>query len=94
MGKENPELDRLQGAYKAAIEEWIAAIRKEEALASTNHSVAQIDSWEQAHFREEDARNKAKAAKAEYESGLFSVFDGKTCRVIPRRQLAKLAAQQ
>jgi hypothetical protein len=76
MDKENPELDRLQGAYKAAIEDWIAAIRKEEALASTNHSVAQIDRWEQAHFREEDARNKAKAAKAKYEAGLRAKFFG------------------
>jgi hypothetical protein len=28
------ELDPLQNAYKAAVEEWIAAIRQEEALAS------------------------------------------------------------
>jgi hypothetical protein len=76
MDKENPELDRLQNAYKAAIEEWIAVIRKEEALASTNHSVAQIDRWQQAHFREEDARSKAKAAKAEYEAGLRAKFFG------------------
>ena len=68
MDKENPELDRLQGAYKAAVEQWIAAIRKEEALASTNHSVAQVDRWEEAYFHEEEARTKAKAAKAEYES--------------------------
>jgi len=76
MDKENPELDRLQGAYKAAVEEWIAAIRKEEALASTNHSVAQVDRWEEAYFREEEARTKAKAAKAEYEAGLRSKFFG------------------
>jgi len=76
MNKENPELDQLQSAYKAAVEEWIAAIRKEEALASTNHSVAQIDRWEQAHFREEEARNKATAAKAKYEAGLRAKFFG------------------
>ena len=76
MDRENPELDRLQDAYKAATDEWIAAIRNEEALASANHSVAQIDRWEQAHFREEDARNKAKAAKAEYEAGLRAKFFG------------------
>ncbi len=74
MDKANTELDRLQGTYKAATEEWIAAIRKEEALASTNHSVAQIDRWEQAHFREEEARNKAKSAKSEYEAGLRAKF--------------------
>ena len=76
MDKANPELDRLQGAYKAATEEWIAAIRKEEGLASTNHSVAQIDRWEQAHSREDEARNKAKAAKAEYAADLRAKFFG------------------
>ena len=76
MDKANPEFDRLQGTYKAAIEEWVAAIRKGEALASTNHSVAQIDRWEQAHFQEEEARNKAKAAKVEYEAGLRAKFFG------------------
>jgi hypothetical protein len=51
MGEEHPELDELQNNYKAAVEAWIAAIRKEEALASVNHSVAEVDKWEQAHFR-------------------------------------------
>ena len=76
MKSEHPELDRLQLAYKTAVEKWIAAIRKEEALASTNHSVAQVDRWDHAHFQEEDARNKAKAAKKEYEAGLREKFFG------------------
>ena len=37
------ELDRLQAAYKAAVEEWLSAIRQEEALASVNHSIADAD---------------------------------------------------
>jgi hypothetical protein len=69
-----PELDQMQRAYKAAVEEWIAAIRKEEQLASMNHSVAQVDKWEQAHFDEEEARRKAKAAKANYEAALRKKF--------------------
>ncbi len=69
-----PELDQLQRAYKSAIEEWIAAIRKEEQLASMNHSVAQVDTWEQAHFDEEEARRKAKAAKVNYEAALRKKF--------------------
>jgi len=76
MKNEYPELDRMQGAYKAAVEEWIVAIRKEEALASTNHSVAQVDHWERAHFQEEEARNKVKAAKMEYEAALRAKFFG------------------
>jgi hypothetical protein len=71
---EHAELDKAQRAYKAAVEEWIAAIRHEEKLASGNHSVAQVDRWEQAHFDEEDARNKAKAAKADYEAALRRKF--------------------
>jgi hypothetical protein len=74
MGQESKELDDLQRAYKAAVEEWIGAIREEEALASMNHSVAEIDRWEQAHFHEEDLRKKAKAAKKEYENALRFKF--------------------
>ena len=47
----------LQQAYKTAVEHWIAAIREEEALASVHPSVAQVDTWEHAHFAEEDARD-------------------------------------
>ena len=53
----------MQAAYKAAVEQWIAAIREEETLASGNHSEAEIDTWGAAGFREEDARTKAKEAK-------------------------------
>jgi hypothetical protein len=76
MGKEQSELDEMQNAYKAAVEEWIVVIRKEEALASTNHTVAQVDRWEQAHFQEEEARNKVKAAKKKYEAALRAKFFG------------------
>jgi hypothetical protein len=74
MENEDSDLDQMQSAYKAAVEEWIAAIREEEALASVNHSVAEVDRWEQAHFQEEDARNKAMAAKKEYEAALRKKF--------------------
>jgi hypothetical protein len=50
MDKEYPNLDRMQKAYKDAVEKWVALIRKEEALASTNHSVAQIDKELRAKF--------------------------------------------
>jgi hypothetical protein len=69
-------LDQLQNAYKAAVEEWIAAIKQEEVLASVNHSVAEVDKWEQAHFREDEIRNKVKAAKKQYEDALREKFFG------------------
>ena len=76
MQNENVELDRMQRAYKTAVEEWIAAIRREEALVSKNRSVAEIDKWEKAHFEEEEVRTKAKAAKKQYEAALRQKFFG------------------
>jgi hypothetical protein len=35
-----------------------------------NHSTAEVDKWEQAHFDEEEVRNKVKAAKKRYEDAL------------------------
>ena len=76
MEVEDSTLDEKQAAYKTAVEQWIAAIREEEALASGDHSVAEIDKWEEAHFREEDLRNQAIAAKKEYEDVLREKFFG------------------
>jgi hypothetical protein len=67
---DHPELDQMQTGYKAAVEEWIAAIKQEEALASVNHTVAEVDDWEAAGFKEDALRNKAKAAKKRYEDAL------------------------
>ncbi len=64
----------MQANYKAAVDDWVATIRSEEALASGNHTVAEVDAWESAAFLEEDARNKAKAAKKRYEDALREKF--------------------
>ena len=76
MQKANSELDQMQDAYKAAVEEWIAAIKQEEALASVNHSIAVVDKWEAAHFKEDEIRSKVKAAKKRYEDALRQKFFG------------------
>lgn len=68
------ELDRLQAAYKAAVEDWIAAIKREEELASVNHTVAEVDKWEAAHFAEDEIRAKVKTAKKDYEDALRRKF--------------------
>jgi energy-converting hydrogenase A subunit M len=68
------ELDQLRSAYKSAVERWIIAIKHEEDLASGDHSVAEIDQWEQAHFQEDELRNKVKAAKKDYEDALREKF--------------------
>ncbi len=68
------ELDQMQSAYTAAVEEWITAIKREEALASVNHSLAEVDKWEAAHFAEDEMRTKVKAAKKAYEDALRRKF--------------------
>jgi hypothetical protein len=74
MAIEISELDEMQSTYKAAVDDWVAVIREEEALASVNHSIADVDAWEHVHDREEAARNKAKAAKRAYEDALRKEF--------------------
>jgi hypothetical protein len=76
MQNDTSELDQMQTVYKAAVEEWIAAIKQEEALASVNHSVAEVDKWEGAHFTEDKMRSKVKAAKKKYEDALREKFFG------------------
>jgi hypothetical protein len=74
MAIEVTELDALQAKYKSAVDDWVATIRAEEALASVNHTVAEIDSWEHAAYLEDAARSKAKAAKKAYENALREEF--------------------
>jgi hypothetical protein len=76
MNEEHSKLDDLQATYKVAVENWISAIRKEESLASVNHSVAEIDQWENAGFHEDEMRKVAKEAKAKYEDALREKFFG------------------
>ena len=73
---EHLDLDQMQAAYKAAVEEWIAAIKQEKPLASVTHTVAEVDKWEGANFREDELRNKVKAAKKRYEDALREKFFG------------------
>ena len=68
------DLDALQNTYKSVMEEWVTAIRQEEALATVDHDVADVDQWEAAGDREEDARAKVKAAKKAYEDALRKKF--------------------
>lgn len=72
--EQTAELDLLQSAYKTAVENWIGAIRHEEALASGNHTVAELDQWEDAHFSEDEMRSKVKQAKKQYEDALRQKF--------------------
>jgi hypothetical protein len=70
------ELDQLLAAYKAAVDEWVAAIREEEALASATHSVAELDKWEAAGFREGQKRREVIYKQRLYEDALRREFFG------------------
>jgi predicted P-loop ATPase len=70
------ELDELQAAYKAAVDNWVAAIREEESLAAANHNVIELDQWEAAHFREHKLHKEVDFRKRLYEDALRREFFG------------------
>lgn len=76
MADDQSELDQLQAAYKAAVDEWVAMIREEEALASASRSVAELDAWEAAGFREDRQRREVIYKKRLYEDALRREFFG------------------
>lgn len=72
----NEDLDQLRVAYKNAVDKWVDAIRFEEALATPDHSETAMERWDDAHFRERDAHNKADAARDAYKDELRRVNYG------------------
>ena len=70
------ELDQMQAAYKAAVDEWVKAIREEEALASGNHNVAELDKWEAAYFEAIKLQREVDYRKRLYEDALRREFYG------------------
>ena len=64
------KLDKLQAAYRKAVDEWVTAIRAEEALASVHHSVAELDKWENAHAAGHKAYKEVIFRKRLYEDAL------------------------
>jgi hypothetical protein len=71
MSKE--DLDTLRVAYKKAVDDWVEAIRAEEALATPDHSMTAMEKWDDAHFVEQDAQSRATTAREAYKDGLRAV---------------------
>ncbi|HTC50251.1 MAG TPA: hypothetical protein VK722_23220 [Candidatus Aquilonibacter sp.] len=69
-------LEALRLAYKEATDQWVAAIRAEETLATPDHSMITMERWDDAHFREEDAHSKYTEALEAYKDGLRNVNYG------------------
>ena len=76
MAENQEELDRLQADYRKAVDDWVAAIREEESLAAVEHSVAKLDQWEEAHYREHKMHKEVIFRKRLYEDGLRREFYG------------------
>jgi hypothetical protein len=76
MADMQQELDELQATYRAAVDAWIVAIREEEALAAVDHSVAELDKWEAANFREHGKHREVVYRKKLYEDALRREFFG------------------
>jgi hypothetical protein len=74
MSKE--DLDQLRSAYKNSIDEWVATIRAEEALATPDHSMIAMEKWDDAHFKEHDAHSRATQAREAYKDALRLVNYG------------------
>ena len=63
----------LRLAYKLAVKRWIEAIREEESLAVPDHSIIDMEEWDEAHFREDEARESAKQARDAYKDALRKI---------------------
>jgi hypothetical protein len=72
----NEDLDQLRISYKAAVDEWVEAIRAEEALATPDHSMIAMEQWDAAHFKEHDAHTKATETREAYKDALRTVNYG------------------
>jgi hypothetical protein len=67
---ETPEFDQLLSSYKQAVDHWVDAIRAEEALANADHSMVEMELWDDAGYRVQDAESAAKKARDEYKNAL------------------------
>ncbi len=67
---ETIDFDQLYSAYKQAVDGWVDAIRAEEGLAKGDHSMTQMEAWDEAGFHLHDAELAAKKARDAYKNAL------------------------
>jgi len=68
MGDTN--FDQLLSDYQRAIDNWVNALRAEEALANDDHSMVEMEKWDAACFTAHDAEAVAKKARDRYKNAL------------------------
>ena len=67
---DNPDFDQLLRTYRGAVDQWVNAIRAEESLANEDHSMQQMELWDDAGFKLHDAESVAKKARDAYKNAL------------------------
>jgi hypothetical protein len=67
---ENADFDCLLQAYKQSVDRWVDAIRLEESLANADHSMKQMELWDDAGLKIHDAELAAKNARDLYKNAL------------------------
>jgi hypothetical protein len=67
---ENIDFDQLLKNYRAAVDRWVEAIRAEESLATEDHSMVQMEKWDDAGFALHDAELAAKKTRDAYKNAL------------------------
>jgi hypothetical protein len=67
---ETTDFDEFYRTYKQAVDRWVNAIRAEEALAKGDHSMTQMEAWDDAGFTLHDAELAAKKARDAYKNAL------------------------
>jgi hypothetical protein len=63
-------IDQLLTAYHQAVDTWVASIRAEEALASDDHSMKEMEAWDTAGLHVHDTERAAKHARDSYKAAL------------------------
>jgi hypothetical protein len=62
--------DQLLTEYHQAVDALVAALRTEEALANSDHSMKEMEAWDTAGLNVHDAERTAKHARDLYKSAL------------------------
>jgi hypothetical protein len=64
------DFDKLLSDYRRSIDNWVTAIRAEEALANDDHSMVEMEKWDAAAFTSHDAEAVARKARDRYKNAL------------------------
>ncbi len=64
------DFDKLLHEYKAGTDNWIDAIKAEEALANADHSMVEMEKWDAAGIHVDESEAAAKTARDNYKNAL------------------------